>query len=387
MVSVYPNPPPDRDFTHFYGLHMGGGPMKIPGLNGNENSLLQTAPVGNLGPGVDDTSKKIRKPYTITKSRESWSDQEHDKFVEALHLFDRDWKKIEAFVGSKTVIQVVPSHLLKRAKRVNVLQIRSHAQKYFLKVQKNGTSEHVPPPRPKRKAAHPYPQKASKNAVSQATGPLQSSAALVESGYCVGSDSLSISGNPMSSAPLSSWNYNVMAAGILPHTSKDDIGLASATNKYSSGSNENNSSVEKLNEMRCAMKPCNNASRVMPDFAQVYRFIGSVFDPTASDHLQRLKTMDPINVETAVMLMKNLSVNLVSPEFEHHRKLLSSNCGFQSNVVVRNKIPSKPRKEFVPCVSISFSRFLFPLYMSEDERLLERQLCRCAPCIYSLFEQ
>lgn len=42
------------------------------------------------------------------------------------------------------------------------LQIRSHAQKYFLKVQKNGTSEHVPPPRPKRKAAHPYPQKAPK---------------------------------------------------------------------------------------------------------------------------------------------------------------------------------------------------------------------------------
>lgn len=35
------------------------------------------------------------------------------------------------------------------------LQIRSHAQMYFLKVRKSGTSEHVPPPRPKRKAAHP----------------------------------------------------------------------------------------------------------------------------------------------------------------------------------------------------------------------------------------
>ncbi|KAL5224955.1 hypothetical protein ABZP36_011594 [Zizania latifolia] len=99
-----------------------------------------------LGPSAED-ARKVRKPYIITKSRESWTEPEHDKFLEALQLFDRDWKKIEAYIGSKTVIQ-----------------IRSHAQKYFLKVQKNGTGEHLPPPRPKRKAAHPYPQKASKNA-------------------------------------------------------------------------------------------------------------------------------------------------------------------------------------------------------------------------------
>lgn len=59
------------------------------------DSLLP-APVStdSAGPGVncpnplvDDASKKIRKPYTITKSRQNWTDIEHDKFLEALHLY------------------------------------------------------------------------------------------------------------------------------------------------------------------------------------------------------------------------------------------------------------------------------------------------------------
>lgn len=152
-------------------------------------------------PPTDGSGKKVRKPYTITKSRESWTDEEHDKFLEALQLFDRDWKKIEDFVGSKTVIQ-----------------IRSHAQKYFLKVQKNGAVAHVPPPRPKRKASHPYPQKAPRNVLV----PLQASMAYPSSvnslapGYPTWDDASMLVNNPSSGAmqPLNEYNLHGFEADI-----------------------------------------------------------------------------------------------------------------------------------------------------------------------------
>ena len=38
-------------------------------------------------------------------------------------------------------------------------QIRSHAQKFFLKLEKEGQQEDIPPPRPKKRPARPYPHK------------------------------------------------------------------------------------------------------------------------------------------------------------------------------------------------------------------------------------
>lgn len=101
----------------------------------------------------DELMTKVRKPYTITKQRERWTEEEHQKFLEALKMHGRAWRRIEEHIGSKTAVQ-----------------IRSHAQKFFSKLEREASARGVtvtktqdisiPPPRPKRKPSHPYPRKA-----------------------------------------------------------------------------------------------------------------------------------------------------------------------------------------------------------------------------------
>nr|KYP74851.1 Myb-like protein G [Cajanus cajan] len=282
MVSKNPNPS-----EAFY---LDPSAMSLPGI------------LPFAGDSLEDPAKKTRKPYTITKSRESWTEPEHDKFLEALQLFDRDWKKIEAFVGSKTVIQ-----------------IRSHAQKYFLKVQKSGTSEHLPPPRPKRKAAHPYPQKASKNApvLSQVSGSFQSSSALLEPGYIIKPDSSAMLRTPIINTAVSSWSNNSL---------QETTNVLHGKKVNNCCSSSESPRAQLVGESNCRGNINSHPLRgkVLPDFAEVYNFIGSVFDPKETGHLQKLKGMDPIDVETVLLLMRNLSINLTSPDFEDHRRLLAS---------------------------------------------------------------
>lgn len=47
-----------------------------------------------VNPG-EEYAPKIRKPYTISKQRERWSEEEHKKFLEALKLHGRAWRRIE----------------------------------------------------------------------------------------------------------------------------------------------------------------------------------------------------------------------------------------------------------------------------------------------------
>uniref|UniRef100_A0A453EC22 Uncharacterized protein n=2 Tax=Aegilops tauschii TaxID=37682 RepID=A0A453EC22_AEGTS len=93
---------------------------------------------GGSGEGTSSSpGKKARKPYTITRPRERWCPDEHERFLDALLRFGRDWRKIEEHVRTKTAVQ-----------------IRSHAQKYFLKVQRLGLAAGLPPPQhPSRRLA------------------------------------------------------------------------------------------------------------------------------------------------------------------------------------------------------------------------------------------
>lgn len=53
-----------------------------------------------------------------------WTPEEHARFLKAIRLYRKDWKKIEKFVGTRSGSQ-----------------IRSHAQKYFLKLEGSESSD------------------------------------------------------------------------------------------------------------------------------------------------------------------------------------------------------------------------------------------------------
>lgn len=110
-------------------------------------------PSDEVSSSGDEFTTKVRKPYTITKQRERWTEEEHHKFLEALKMHGRAWRRIEEHIGTKTAVQ-----------------IRSHAQKFFSKLEREASAGgvsvskvqdiNIPPPRPKRKPSHPYPRKA-----------------------------------------------------------------------------------------------------------------------------------------------------------------------------------------------------------------------------------
>jgi SHAQKYF class myb-like DNA-binding protein len=73
-------------------------------------------------PLSEKSSPPLTKPRYGKSSKKTtgrWTKEEHQRFIEGLKKFGKNWKQVEEFVGTR-----------------NGTQIRSHAQKFFLRLER-----------------------------------------------------------------------------------------------------------------------------------------------------------------------------------------------------------------------------------------------------------
>ncbi|KAJ3686727.1 hypothetical protein LUZ61_015891 [Rhynchospora tenuis] len=237
-------------------------------------------------------SKKIPKPYMITRPHDRWTSEEHERFLEALLLFGRDWKKIEDF-------------------------IRSHAQKYFLKVQKIGLSAHVPPPHSRRKAGpHQQHQNSSVNDITQSEVPL------------------ALPMGPSFMPTCNSWDMPSTSSHVLHYSPNNEntfaeyLGGQGSMRRSNLGDQNSNinwaeSSSQAYQNDYAIVPPISNPHTsvpAMPNLCQVYSFIGNMFDPETTRpieiFIEKLKQVDPVTKKALLMMIRNLTIQLSGPNFQ-----------------------------------------------------------------------
>ena len=84
-------------------------------------SLTSRTVAGPNAPGKAQNSARARDAKSMPKATGRWTAEEHDEFLKCLDIYGREWKKIAERITTRTTAQV-----------------RTHAQKYFKKIEAAG---------------------------------------------------------------------------------------------------------------------------------------------------------------------------------------------------------------------------------------------------------
>jgi len=248
---------------------------------------------------------KRRKTYTIRKQREAWSDEEHQKFLEALEKFGRDWKQIEAYVGTKTLIQ-----------------IRSHAQKHFEKLERKGDSSAIPPPKPKRTR--------QENSAGSSSDTLMIP-------WITTPDALSE--RPYLSTPTAFEEW-MKSNGFLPDQPPPGIDTAQLSELHKHQREYLHDAIKNIEKALSQEKEAEDH----PDWSKIYSYLGSLFDTdTIGRDASRLASLGPAERQIIHLLMHNLVTTLSDDFFgDQYRLLLRDFQQQQKHVREQWQLQSQP---------------------------------------------
>ncbi|KAF9618019.1 hypothetical protein IFM89_039416 [Coptis chinensis] len=140
--------------------------------------------------------------------------------------------------------------------------------------------------------------------LSQAMGAFQFSS-ILEPGYDLRPDSSSLQIDSIAVPVVSSLAHDSVPAVGVSHMETEiytsrltpNIGSAGATIVQNCCGSMDSTPTACLTHIMADMENQTSPLRGTPDFAEVCRYIGSVFDPNSCDHFQKLEEMDPIDFE------------------------------------------------------------------------------------------
>ena len=78
--------------------------MSGPTVTENDSSIQDGSEEDLYDPMMTQSTGHVNQGTIMTGSQYQgrWTDEEHDKFMQGLKLFGKDWRRIEDFIGSRS---------------------------------------------------------------------------------------------------------------------------------------------------------------------------------------------------------------------------------------------------------------------------------------------